>query len=110
MCNIKETKVIEELGKNRKSLARCRLAFSCYDVTVTNNDPSLNNAKVSIGMSYTGSRGLETIEGNSGITIKPVETYKFKTVKLFFDEELFIESTSKHLYVTVNLLNECPEI
>ena len=108
MCNIKETIVIEQLGKNRKSLARCKLAFLCYNVTVTNNDPSLSNVKVSVGMSHTGSRGLETIEGNSGITLRANETYRFKTVKLFFSEELFIESTNKHLYITVDVLNECP--
>lgn len=101
--------IIKELGRNRKSLVTCKLTFQCCIVTVVNNDPSLNNIKVSVGVSQTGSRGLTTIEGNSGITVRPNESYTFKTVKLFFDEELFIESTSKIIYVRTDILKECPK-
>lgn len=101
-------RLISFLDKPRSRIALCRQIFSCYKVSVTNNLSNLNNVKVSIGKSRLGERYLDAEKENFGITIRPNETYNFKYVKCFFDEELFIESTSKNVTVCITLLKECP--
>lgn len=100
--------VISFLPTARFRLAICKQIFSCYKVSVTNNLSNLNNVKVSIGKSRLGERFLDSEKENFGITIRPNETYNFKYIKCFFDEELFIESTDKNVTVCTTLLKECP--